>query len=66
MIELTSVMEAIGDFTAVAAILYIDGNVVFQYLLAVNRTNRHMSGFCRPHHPPVLCALKWVAQEWRI
>lgn len=56
-------MKVIDDFVAVAEILYIDGNDVFQYKLAVVRSKRDISGFCRPFHPPVLCALEWVADN---
>jgi len=61
MIELPSAVEVAAELAAEADFLSIGGNDLVQYMLAVDRTNQHISDLYVSHHPAVLRALKRVA-----
>lgn len=61
MIELPAAVEVADELAAEADFLSIGGNDLVQYILAVDRTNQHISDLYLSHHPAVLRALKRVA-----
>lgn len=61
MIELPSAVEVAEELAAEADFLSIGGNDLVQYMLAVDRTNEHISHLYVAYHPAVLRALKRVA-----
>ena len=61
MIELPAAVEVAGELAAEADFLSIGGNDLVQYMLAVDRTNQHISDLYVSHHPAVLRALKRIA-----
>lgn len=60
MIELPSAVEVAEELAQVADFLSIGTNDLTQYMLAVDRTNKHISGWYIPHHPAVLRAIRRV------
>ncbi len=54
MVELPSAVEAIEDISATSDFLSIGSNDLVMYLLAVDRTNEHLSDLYRDYHPAVL------------
>lgn len=61
MIELPAAVEVADELAAEADFLSIGGNDLVQYMLAVDRTNQHISDLYVSYHPAVLRALKRVA-----
>jgi len=61
MIELPAAVEVSDELAEEADFLSIGGNDLVQYMLAVDRTNQHISDLYVSHHPAVLRALKRVA-----
>jgi phosphotransferase system enzyme I (PtsP) len=61
MIELPAAVEVSDELAEQADFLSIGGNDLVQYMLAVDRTNQHISDLYVTHHPAVLRALKRVA-----
>ena len=61
MIELPAAVEVSDELAEQADFLSIGGNDLVQYMLAVDRTNQHISDLYVSHHPAVLRALKRVA-----
>jgi phosphotransferase system enzyme I (PtsP) len=61
MIELPSAVEIAEELAQEADFLSIGGNDLVQYMLAVDRTNEHVSDFYMVYHPAVLRALRRVA-----
>jgi len=61
MIELPAAVEVADELAREADFLSIGGNDLVQYMLAVDRTNQHISDLYVSHHPAVLRALKRVA-----
>jgi len=65
MIELPSAVEVAEELAEEADFLSIGGNDLVQYMLAVDRTNEHISDLYVAYHPAVLRALNRVAQAAR-
>lgn len=65
MIELPAAVEVAEELAVEADFLSIGGNDLVQYMLAVDRTNQHISDLYVSHHPAVLRALKRVADAAR-
>ncbi|HMP97971.1 MAG TPA: phosphoenolpyruvate--protein phosphotransferase [Kiritimatiellia bacterium] len=61
MIELPAAVEVAEELAAEADFISIGGNDLVQYMLAVDRTNQHISDLYVSHHPAVLRALKRIA-----
>lgn len=65
MIELPAAVEVADELAREADFLSIGGNDLVQYMLAVDRTNQHISDLYVSHHPAVLRALKRVVDAGR-
>ncbi|HMP75313.1 MAG TPA: phosphoenolpyruvate--protein phosphotransferase [Kiritimatiellia bacterium] len=65
MIELPSAVEIADELAQEADFLSIGGNDLVQYMLAVDRTNEHISDLYVAYHPAVLRALSRVAAAAR-
>ena len=62
MVELPSVVETMDEFAAEADFFAIGTNDFVQYMLGVDRSNKHVADYYRPEHPAVLRALEKVAR----
>ena len=62
MIELPSAVEIIEELAVECDFLSIGSNDLVQHILAVDRTNEHVSSLYIAHHPAVLRTLKRIAQ----
>ncbi len=65
MVELPSAVEVAEELAQAADFLSIGSNDLVQYILAVDRTNSHISDLYLSHHPAVLRALNRVVQAAR-
>ena len=62
MVELPAVLETIDEFAAETDFFSIGTNDFVQYMLAVDRGNKRVAEYFKPHHPSVLKALNKIAQ----
>ena len=65
MIELPSAVEVVDELAHEADFLSIGGNDLVQYMLAVDRTNEHISDMYLSYHPAVLRALDRIVSAAR-
>lgn len=65
MIELPSAVAVVEELAEAADFLSIGSNDLVQYILAVDRTNQHISDLFIPHHPAVLRAMARVVSAAR-
>ena len=63
MIELPAIVEIIDELAREADFLSIGTNDFTQYMLAADRTNKHVSAYYQPYHPSVLRALARIVQS---
>ena len=63
MIELPAIVEIIDELAREADFLSIGTNDFTQYMLAADRTNKHVSAYYQPYHPSVLRALARIIQS---
>lgn len=63
MIELPAIVEIIDELAREADFLSIGTNDFTQYMLAADRTNKHVSAYYQPYHPSVLRALARLIQR---
>lgn len=63
MVELPSAVEALPELIAELDFLSIGTNDLVMYLLAVDRTNAHLSELYRSFHPTVLRTLERIARQ---
>jgi len=63
MIELPAIVEIIDELAWEADFLSIGTNDFTQYMLAADRTNKHVSAYYQPYHPSVLRALARIVQR---
>lgn len=63
MIELPAIVEIIDELAREADFLSIGTNDFIQYMLAADRTNKHVSAYYQPYHPSVLRALARIIQR---
>jgi len=63
MIELPAIVEIIDELAREADFLSIGTNDFTQYMLAADRTNKHVSAYYQPYHPSVLRALARIVQR---
>ena len=62
MIELPSAVEVADELAAEADFLSVGSNDLVQYVLAVDRTNEHISDLYVPHHPAILRSMKRIVE----
>jgi phosphotransferase system, enzyme I, PtsP len=62
MVELPAVVETMAEFAAEADFFAIGTNDFVQYMLGVDRSNKHVADYYRPEHPAVLRALEKVVR----
>jgi phosphotransferase system, enzyme I, PtsP len=62
MVELPSVVGTMHEFAAEADFFAIGTNDFVQYMLGVDRSNKHVAEYYRPEHPAVLRALEKVVR----
>ncbi len=63
MVELPSAALAVKELAGVTDFLSIGTNDLTMYLLAVDRTNEHLSHLYRSHHPTVLRTLAKIVSD---
>jgi phosphotransferase system enzyme I (PtsP) len=63
MIELPAIVEIIDELAREADFLSIGTNDFTQYMLAADRTNKHVAAYYQPYHPSVLRALARIIQR---
>ena len=63
MIELPAIVEIIDELAREADFLSIGTNDFTQYMLAADRTNKHVAAYYQPYHPSVLRALARIVQR---
>jgi phosphotransferase system enzyme I (PtsP) len=63
MIELPALVEIIDELAREADFLSIGTNDFTQYMLAADRTNKHVAAYYQPYHPSVLRALARIVQR---
>ena len=65
MVELPAVLDLIDDFAAESDFFSVGTNDFIQYMLAVDRSNKAVAEYYRPHHPAVLRGLARVVDAAR-
>lgn len=63
MVELPSVLGILDDFARDADFFSIGTNDFIQYMLAADRTNRHVADYYQPWHPSILRGLAAIARS---
>ena len=63
MVELPSAALSVPDLAAETEFLSIGTNDLTMYLLAVDRTNEHLSHLYRTYHPTVLQTIKRIVRD---